>query len=199
MIRGILFRRPWRCFAAGEQHAFKRWTVLAGDQGTGKTSILRAIAVLTGGGPPMPGVDGAAVKAAVELDAHPERIVVVWYDSEHHNPRVQGPRDDHFVADLKVRWVSHGQMQLPALLNLLREARARRARIDDAAQLVLLDEPEAGLSVRSQTRVAEATAETVATEVQVICATHSAVIVDACRAGGGAVVDLDAISDPSAR
>lgn len=185
MIETLTIAQDWRCFRTGDRFVFSlRVTALVGDQGTGKTSMI-ALLVARTGGKRIPAGAKAHEVAALTLSPPTGPTEYRWFDSEKHNPRVK----THIETELDIfcRFVSHGQLQLPALLGLLKKCGAL-AVAGDKQQVVLLDEPEAGLSQRSQEKVAAAVRAAADAGVQIIVATHSAVI----TAAADATIDLDA-------
>jgi predicted ATPase len=164
-ILKLVFKQDCRCFKKGLAIDFKPITLLVGDQGTGKSTILECVHQ-----------QGQGKDGVIELglsDVVKEKSVTSYYfDAEKHNPRLQDPqfytepsgrdRGIGFTAAVTSRFRSHGEVLSCFTVEPILQAKNC---------IVLLDEPESALSVRNQFRLAK-NVQTVAPSVQFIIATH---------------------------
>jgi predicted ATPase len=164
-IKRITFLEAWRCFPKGwtwEPLGTRGINLLVGDQGCGKSTLLGLL-----------GTNNQKI-IHVELE-NQEGVQTLYFDSEKHSPRaVSDLNATHFETSVVLgsRFVSHGQ----ALLGLVEKCREAEKAI------VFLDEPENGLSLRSQYRVANAIKRAQSQGgCQVFVATHSQVIMEAVK------------------
>jgi predicted ATPase len=173
-VTGVRFTRACRSFAAGIQVEFRSpITLLVGEQGAGKSTLLAAIRRYGIGHPPLPDDLDADLEGAVALEG-PLGCVVRLVDLERANPRMRPLEDpfdlaqmDRVLHALHARRHSHGEALLPLLDQLA----------GLPAGLLLLDTPETALSIHHQYRLAAILARAAARGVQVIAATHSAILI----------------------
>ena len=187
MIPSVKFTKAFRCFSEGSTIDFcDGVNLIVGDQGCGKSTLIQSLAAavffqlkpkesqdpktgLTNRGPnfdPKTGV--SRDKVVVELakwEGPPGKFA--YFDFEQHNPRTQPAFDMGFgydtVYQIQARFSSHGQAQLPIL------------KIIEAlgSGLVVFDEPDMAMSVRSITQFVKNLKEVTKDEGQVILSAHN--------------------------
>ena len=139
--------------------------MLAGENGTGKSTLLHSIYYALKGEE----VENYVYKLQGEL---PETAGVVLFDAEQHNPRNQ---PELFTDDPKIKefieMASHGQV----MLTLFRETFPK---LPDGTVL-LLDEPEMALSQSNQRRILKMLMELIDQKnMRIVAATHSPTLLD---------------------
>lgn len=166
--------RACRTFAAHRQIDFCHpITLVVGEQGAGKSTLLAAIRRYGQGSPPLADDLDADLEGVLALDG-PLGCTVHFVDLERANPRLRSLEDPFDVAEMdrlrQALWArrrSHGEALLPLLDQLATLS----------AGLLLLDTPEMALSIRNQYRLAAVLSDAAARGVQIIAATHSAVLI----------------------
>lgn len=164
-FKKLKFNEDFRCYKAGDEIEFNSGiNLIVGEQGCGKSSLFEAIiknwGILT-----------------VDYDPNSDYL---FFDTESMNPRLEDSfrahrnfdsvtqfekaKDqsliDRFALELNVK--SHGQAMLPLALA---HKKAKR-------KTIFIDEPEAGLSIRSQYKVLAHYKE-LSKNNQLVIATHS--------------------------
>ena len=136
MIHTIDFMIDWRCFKIGDRIEFRPGVnLLVGDQGCGKSSLIRAI--YTVGASKKDFGQDKKLRDGIRFEATPCKFYK--FDFEKDNPRTLSYFGDNIQSQLASMWRSHGECTR-ALLNCL----------DVAAEcLLLVDEPDTALSIRS--------------------------------------------------
>ncbi len=156
ILSGIEFKKDYNCFSKNEKYNFKPGlNLIVGDQGCGKSTLLR---VLTN-----------QVSADVNIEtAKPSN----WYyfDSEYNNPRIKSSieYEKDPVQILQSKFQSHGEALLPMIL-CIEQAKDT---------IIFLDEPESGLSIRSQLKVIDSIKKAIEQGSQLIISTHSLFLID---------------------
>lgn len=136
---------------------------LVGDQGSGKSTMLGLLSTN----------DKDYVSADLSEDARIGGVTSYFFDSEKDNPRTRDPElytkpngenlGIGFCGALVSRFQSHGECLVDFTVN----------GINKASDCVLIfDEPENGLSIRNQFRLAKAFNDSVSRGCQVFVATH---------------------------
>lgn len=151
-LRSIKFLDSHICFEKGEKFEFlPGLNVLVGDQGSGKSTLLRCL--------------NNDQDDAWKLDV--DSVESRFLDTEKDNPRIASDLSysKNIMFSVQSRFMSHGQTLLPMILAC--------GGMHDV--VLFVDEPEAGLSIRSQIKVAKAIAEA-SKYNQVFVCTHSAYI-----------------------
>lgn len=162
-MQGALKRvtiKEYRCFTEGETYDFlPHINLLVGDQGSGKSTLLT-------------GLRDSAHWIDIELSEQclREGTDSFYFDTESMNPRivqsVEHLSSNQGLNAVLSRFTSHGETLKSLVLDPLKNPQPA---------VVFLDEPEAGLSLRSQSelfRLIEA-----ATNCQFFIATHSYVLI----------------------
>lgn len=135
MITRMTFTRDYRVFKKGETFILRSGlNCLVGDQGTGKSSLIDLLYLLSKGH-----------KEALDIELlNPEKeIAVIKHDFESDSPRAISDISTTKMSIgtvLSSRWSSHGETVKATLkaLNSLKEP-----------SVVLMDEPDMALSIRS--------------------------------------------------
>lgn len=169
-FKKITFNEEFRCFKQGEVFEFKPGiNLLVGDQGCGKSSMFHVIMKF----------------GQYNIDAeYDESSNYTFLDTESMNPRLKNSweahrefksKNEYEMAEFEhgrdsliydYNYQSHGQIMLPLIL----------AQKKIKGKTILIDEPEAGLSIRSQYKVLEHYKQ-LAEKNQLIIATHSLVLI----------------------
>lgn len=141
-------------------------TALVGDQGCGKSTLLS-------------GLQNKEDFLKIDLTTTGDKGVKGYYfDSEKMNPRITNPmsytnvdgtsRGIGLAGALAGRWQSHGEVLEGFTVSALKRA-------NDC--VILLDEPESGLSLRNQYKLWHEIQEAAKRKCQIILATHCLVII----------------------
>lgn len=130
--------------------------VIVGENGSGKSSLLKLIT-------------GENFKETRKLFVEPQ-TTFRFLDTEKDNPRIKNniEHSKNIGFDLNARFVSHGEAMLPLIL----------ASQDFKDILLIVDEPEAGISISNQKKIVEAFKKVVENGCQIILTTHSYVIIN---------------------
>ena len=154
MLKKITFKKDWRCFKAGEIFEFRPLTILVGDQGCGKSTILNLLA-------------NAGDRHTDEIIAIVAgRIETRAFDYEKNNPGMSSYVQT--ALDVVTRFKSHGQF-VAALNDTLKEQKG---------VCWILDEPDSALSIRSCVKLAECFKTALKQGCQVVTSIHSPVVLD---------------------
>jgi predicted ATPase len=163
MIHSIEFTDDWRCFKAGDRFEFRPGVnLMVGDQGCGKSSLFKAMKAA--------GIkdkfDGeGALREKVVMDC--DQSTMYSYDFEKDNVRTKSYFGDNMMFQVGSMFASHGECNL-VLINALETA---------ADCLVLMDEPDTALSIRSCNVLVQRFREVAARSSQVIAAVHSLAVI----------------------
>jgi predicted ATPase len=157
-----------RCFKKGQKFKFRDVTIIVGDQGCGKSTLLKGL---------------QAQDKFLDLRLTPLGLKGVnsfYFDSEHMNPRTTDPTlyskangEDigiGYAGSIMSRFKSHGEVLRMYTIDCLKKARD---------SVILLDEPEAGLSLKSQYKMWDEILKASGRNCQIIMATHSLAIIQA--------------------
>lgn len=161
-------KQEYNCFTSeGRKFEFRNITVLVGDQGTGKSTLLR-------------GLQSQSKWLKVTLTPLGQRGVnSLFFDTEHMNPRTRNPElykeDDSgfgYAEALMSRFKSHGEVLEKFTVGVISKTRN---------SVLFLDEPEAGLSLRNQFRLWNEIKKASERKCQIVLSTHSLVIIQAAK------------------
>lgn len=169
-IEKVRFNSDFRCYKSGDTLEFKEGiNLIVGEQGCGKSTLFYSIMNWQESG----------IAMAYDSDKG-----YLFLDTETMNPRLSDSFKAHkefedlkayekaefeFVRDSLIRddkHKSHGQVMLPLLT----------ANKDTVDKTIFIDEPEAGLSIRSQYKVLNHYRE-LSKNNQLIIATHSPILI----------------------
>lgn len=145
--------------------------ILVGENGSGKSTLLKLL------------TQPDTYAAVCRLDTQPDTNYM-FLDTEKHNPRIQSDCNTmkgNIDYNLASRFWSHGEALLPIL-----EGSAKFKNT-----LLIIDEPEAGLSLKNQLKVLKAFQAAIANGCQVIITTHSYVIIRSAET----VFSMDVLQD----
>ena len=156
MIQSITFTEKWRCFEDGDTVAFVPGVnLLVGDQGCGKSSLLKAIQE---GGSPTKSRKGPQVQIQCTT-CHSK-----FFDFEKDNPRIQASFGSDVRAQVGAMFSSHGETNR-AILKCLDDVKA--------GELVMMDEPDTALSLRSCKMLVQKFVTLAERGAQIIAAVHN--------------------------
>jgi predicted ATPase len=171
-IKTIKINQDNRCLKQGLNIEARQLTLLVGDQGAGKSTVLQGLAQL-----------GQAKESFLSVELTPEGekgVESYYFDSEKHNPRIKDPhlfstadgKDSGigFSAALKSRFKSHGEVIKEFTVNPI--AKAENC-------IVTIDEPESGLSIRNQYKLVSAIKTAMENKTQFFIATHCLPLIQA--------------------
>lgn len=164
MIKKITNLHDYICFFEKESFDFKPITLLVGDQGCGKSTMLNILRNCIS-------QEGDYNLFKREVDNTVQKGFLML-DLEKDNPAIQqgNPNDsEDLFYKLTSRFNSHGETLLPILEHL--------ATVEDS--VILLDEPETALSLRSQYKMIEIFKGCLERNCQVIIATHNLIFMEA--------------------
>jgi len=145
------------CFFEGDAFEFKDITLLVGDQGCGKSTLLGLIKEVFND----PDKDWISVD---KKDSGIDKLIL--FNSENDGPR-SGPANPNDGQDMLFRLQSHFSSHGETLLPIIKEVENLENTI------ILLDEPETALSLRSQFAIIEVFKTALKNNNQIIIATHN--------------------------
>ena len=161
MLTTITFLKDYRCFKQGEVLKLDTGNslILVGDQGTGKSSIFNLMNHLN------------EYKEIAVVDYRGPRQTR-FFDTEKMNPRTQnsfGISKVDFAVSLFGTFSSHGQTMLPIMT-------AKDLLNNPEPMMLIVDEPESGLSLQSQFKLLAYYQEALKRGHYVTIATHSPIL-----------------------
>lgn len=164
MIKSIKFKDDYDCFFKNQKFEFKPMTLLVGDQGAGKSMLLSIIKSFIN--------DGNKYLDVVMSEQKMERSF--FYDYEKDNPRFMQANPNSgsemlFALTSKIQ--SHGELLIPVIseINQMKDV------------IIMLDEPETALSLRSQYKMVEALNGAIDRGCQIIMATHNIIFMESFK------------------
>lgn len=166
-VASVSFTEAFRCFAAGDTVELRAGVnLVVGDQGTGKSSLLQALVENAGSSPRR---SAPPAKVTVGPAAH-RGVRVLSFDFERDNPRVASRLfdDARIHSQLASVYSSHGQ----SVLAVINEVAAAAGDV-----VVVLDEPDMALSLRSAHRLAASLAAASQRGAQIVAAVHNPVVI----------------------
>ena len=153
MLQQITFLKDYRCFKKGRAFDFKPLTLLVGDQGVGKSTILQLLSKFN-----------PKDKEPVIKMICPERIETLSFDYERDSPRMSSYVST--ILDVATRFSSHGEF-VRLMNDSLREQKG---------VLWIMDEPDGALSIRSCLKLAESIKVALNNKCQIVAAVHSPIL-----------------------
>lgn len=162
MIHSIRFKKDYRCFKAEDEISFRPGiNLLVGDQGTGKSTILQLIRDS--------GTKNYAKKRVVEIvSIDADHGPSFAFDLEKDMPRTTSTFGANIGADLALRWSSHGQAV---------KAVVKAIPIQHGGAVVILDEPDMALSIRSCVEIVSFLDSLEKKDCQILAAVHNPVLI----------------------
>jgi predicted ATPase len=164
-VKSIEVATAFRCLEVGFKFEPKLITLLVGDQGSGKSSLLEMMHQV--------GQGKKSLNIVLSDKVKTEGIQNFYFDAEKHNPRLKDPqlysqpdgkdKGIGYVSALKSRFKSHGEVMQEFTVKAIRQA---------SNAIVLLDEPESGLSLRNQFKLITEIQAASKRGVQFFIATH---------------------------
>jgi predicted ATPase len=159
-ISKIFVDDDYRCLKKGMVIEARQLTLIVGDQGSGKSSLLQGLVEL-----------GRSKKSFLSLELTPEGekgVNSFSFDCEKDNPRIKDPNlygneGIGFAFAIKSRFKSHGEVIKEFTVNPIRKA---------VNCIVNIDEPESGLSIRNQYKLVDSIKFAMGNNVQFLIATH---------------------------
>lgn len=160
-IKSIKFTKDFRTntdevlFAKGQHiDLIDGINLIVGDQGTGKSTLLNQIFKKS-----------RQENSAIDVEIGEGSFDMLYFDTESMNPRQSRNADP--MSSAASKFMSHGQAMWETA-NI----------IDDSKNLlIVIDEPESGLSIRSQHKLLDKMRKAVDRNCQFILATHSSTII----------------------
>jgi predicted ATPase len=131
MLRAIKFKQEYRCFKKGDKIEFRPGVnLMVGEQGTGKSTVFQCIR--------------KNEKKICSLDADPVKMFSFDFEHDVSRGKAYFNPDMDMTAQVSMLFMSHGQ-SVKGIINALN-------RIDKDTKepcLILMDEPDMALSIRS--------------------------------------------------
>lgn len=161
MLKSLKFKDDYECFFKNQKFNFKHITLLVGDQGAGKSMLIEIIKDFLKSG-----------NKYIEVVREDNDVAnTFFFDTEKDNPRFMKANPNsgsEMLFALTNKWRSHGEMLIPII-----------SEIDKMKNtLIVLDEPESALSLRSQYKMIVALKEALTRGNQIILATHNTVFME---------------------
>lgn len=164
MLKTIKFKDDWeQCFFKNQKFVFKPITLMVGDQGVGKSTMLSVIRHIT---------KNPDTKHIEYTTDDTKQSGMFSMDMEKDNPRTSSPNAGDagsYKSSFLSNFGSHGEALRPILKTI--------DTISDS--FILLDEPETALSLRTQFLMIDCLKNALARNNQIILATHNLVFMEA--------------------
>lgn len=168
-LNSIEFLEDYRCFKKGDSFNFEPITLLVGDQGCGKSSILELL-----------GKNNTKTLKHSLSELGKKGIQTFYFDAEKMNPRINDPnlytnpdgtnRGIGYGNALRTRFTSHGETLVCYTIDALSKAK-------DC--IIFLDEPESALSLKNQFNLLKEILAASERNCQLIISTHCFILIDA--------------------
>lgn len=129
--------------------------IIVGENGSGKSTLLQLLAYPE---------DNKEIK---DIKANP--VNFRFFDTEKNNPRIKGDLSNSKNIGFEVgsHFISHGEAMIPIIM----------AAKDFKDLLLIIDEPEAGISLSNQKKILGALNKAIENNCQVVVSTHSYVLI----------------------
>lgn len=158
-LLSIKFKMKHRCFRKGAKIEFKdNITLLVGDQGVGKSTILKTLQKFKNH------------KDIITIETN-GKVSTLSFDTEKDNPRMQGSLGNDPMFQVVSMFSSHGETILPLMEHITKEK----------DRLIMIDEPESGLSIRSQYQLVKFLKKAAKNGCQLLIATHSVPLIESFK------------------
>ena len=179
-ITKITIKQAYRCFPADFEIVPEQLTLLVGDQGSGKSSLLELLSPRTSLEPKRSKHNKTIVDVELTDEAERNGVKTFYFDTEKNNPRVVDPmtytnidgtnRGIGLAGALQTRYQSHGEVLQHFTVEPLAAAK-------DC--IVFIDEPEAGLSLRNQYKLVQSIRTALGNNCQLFISTHCLPVISA--------------------
>jgi len=171
MLKSVKFKKKYRCFKRGDLFEFRKGiNLLVGDQGTGKSSLFGIIRELFLG--------KTDAKKLAKGEIVPP-LQLLYYDFEKDNPRTQHYFDAGSVGfQLNSHFYSHGQTMNTILEGFVPLVKSVLKKNPKLMILVVFDEPDIGLSIRSCYKLIKILDQLVKLKIQVLCSIHNPLVME---------------------
>lgn len=161
-IKSIILKEDYRCLKKGLEIELNQNTILVGDQGCGKSSLLKLLSKCSD-------------KLGATMTSANTVVKTYYFDTETMNPRVCDMESNYSTPSGESKGIGMGvalQSHFKSHGETLREFTLDRI-CDFNDCVVFLDEPESGLSLRNQYKlVKEIIKASSKQNVQFVIATH---------------------------
>jgi predicted ATPase len=163
-LKNVTFKEDFRNLKKGLSIDFKPLTLLVGEQGSGKSSLLKLLSEN----------DRKILKFDLSEETILKGIKTYFFDTEKHNPRVRDmheytningtPKGIGLGGKLSSHFKSHGEVLKSMTIDLLNK--------QTEPCVLFLDEPESALSLKNQVKLFDSIQNVLNKGCQVIIATH---------------------------
>lgn len=168
MLNLVCVLKPWRCFKGDEVIQFRPGVnLLVGNQGAGKSSLFEAIQ-LRGMKKPKSLHLPPADSVPVVIDYKGEAVPVFTFDFERDNYRTKSFFENDIAFHIGAMRSSHGEMVM-AMINGLE--------LINKPVMVLFDEPDMALSIKSCRRLVRCFNHIANVSGQVIATAHNPIVI----------------------
>jgi len=162
MLVSITFLKDYRCFKAQQRITFRPGVnLLVGDQGTGKSTVLQLVRDLS-----------QDFKKELPIKAEIEgKSTVLALDFEKDSPRTKPDTiQSGHIGGVLTFWLSHGETVQKLLADIP---------IGKNHHILVLDEPDMALAIRSAKKLADLFREWERSGHQLLAAVHNKVVIEA--------------------
>lgn len=167
MLNLVCVLKPWRCFTGEEVIQFRPGVnLLVGNQGTGKSSLFGAIQLRGMKKPKSLHLPPDSVPVVIDFQG--DAVPVFAFDFERDNFRTKAFFESDILFHISAMRSSHGEMVLAMLQEL---------ELIDKKMLVLFDEPDMALSIKSCRRLVRCFNHVAELGGQVIATAHNSVVI----------------------
>jgi len=163
MFKTVKLKEDLDCFFKNQKFEFKPITLLVGDQGAGKSTLLSYLSII---------MKNSSDRSFEVITDDTKQGGAFIMDMEKNNPRHESPNPDNpsaYRSSFMSHFQSHGEVLLPVLKT-----------IDGLSDtIIILDEPETALSLRSQFKMIDCFKRALERNNQIIVATHNLLFMEA--------------------
>ena len=161
MLKSVkIIKNIRKVFKAGETIPLRPLTFLVGDNGSGKTTFLESLSSRF--------VNGESGEIEISKEELKGLQGYSHFDLEKHNPRKQDERSITLFGIVSV-FRSHGEMNMDLFVHDFAEKQN---------EIILLDEPDQALSIRSIYRLFKIFEKMISNGCQIIAAVHSQTLME---------------------